>query len=75
MYVVDAAWPEFRVAAEIDGRAYRTKSRTAFERETRKLNDLTGANWLVAHLSAGMDAEQCRGAVRQMLAIRGATRG
>jgi very-short-patch-repair endonuclease len=73
VYVLDAAWPELRVAAEIDGRTYRTNSRTAFERETRKLNDLASANWLVAHLSAGMSAAACVATMRRMMAVRGAS--
>ena len=71
VYVVDVAWPWCRVAAEIDGRTYRTTSRSAFERETRKLNELGNADWLVAHLSAGMSAATCRRAVTDYMALRG----
>jgi hypothetical protein len=72
LYVLDLAWPERRVGAEIDGRTYRTNSRTTFDRETKKLNDLAAANWLMAHLSAGMNAEECRDAVRRVMSVRDA---
>ena len=65
--VVDAAWPWCRVAAEIDGRTYRVGSRSAFDRETRKLNLLATAGSSVAHLSATMSGEECFGAIRALM--------
>lgn len=58
IYVADAAWPDQLVAAEFVGRAHRVASRSAFDRERRKLTALAAAGWRVAHLVATMsDAE------------------
>jgi hypothetical protein len=66
-YVIDAAWPGQRVGAEIVGRAHRVASRSAFDRERRKLNELTAAGWRIAHLTAAMSTEEMVGAVRALL--------
>jgi hypothetical protein len=57
--VLDVAWPWWKVAAEIDGRSYRALSRTAHDRESRKLNLLSSADWRVIHLTATMPAREC----------------
>ena len=67
VYVIDAAWPEYRVAAEVVGRAHRVASRSAFDRERRKLNELGAFGWRIAHLTAVMSAEEMIGAVRSLL--------
>jgi predicted transcriptional regulator of viral defense system len=54
IYVADAAWPGRLVAAEFAGRAHRVASRSAFDRERRKLTALAAAGWKVAHLVATM---------------------
>jgi hypothetical protein len=41
VFVLDAAWPMYQVAAEIDNRSWRATSRSAHDRESRKLNVLT----------------------------------
>jgi hypothetical protein len=64
VYVLDAAWPDRRVAAEIVGRSHRMASRSAFDRERRKLNALAGAGWRVAHLTSVMTAAEIVAAVR-----------
>jgi hypothetical protein len=54
LYVADAAWPAELVIAEFVGRAHRVASRSAFDRERRKLTALAAAGWRVAHLVATM---------------------
>ena len=65
--VVDVAWPWCQVAAEIDGRSFRTHSRSAHDRESRKLTLLTAAEWKVAHLTASMGPAECRAAVLSLM--------
>jgi hypothetical protein len=67
VYVLDAAWPECKVAAEIVGRAHRMASLSAFDRERRKLNNLGMAGWKICHLTAGMSPREMLTAVRSML--------
>jgi hypothetical protein len=67
VYVIDAAWPEDRVGAEVVGRAHRVASRSAFDRERRKLNELGASGWRIAHLTAVMSAEEMIAAVRSLL--------
>jgi hypothetical protein len=67
VYVIDAAWPDKRVGAEIVGRTHRVASRSAFDRERRKLNDLASAGWRIAHLTSAMSAGEMVGAVRRLL--------
>lgn len=66
-YVLDAAWPDQLVAAEIVGRRYRAVSRSTFDRERRKLNALAAAGWRVAHLTSAMPPEEMVRAVRELL--------
>jgi len=65
--VLDVAWPAWRIAAEIDGRSYRQISRSAHDRESRKLTLLAAADWKVAHLTATMTASECVSAVMSLL--------
>lgn len=67
VYVVDAAWPDRKVGAEIVGRAHRAASLSAFDRERRKLNALSAAGWRICHLTAAMSPEEMVGSVRAML--------
>lgn len=66
-YLLDAAWPHRRVAAEIVGRSHRVVSRSAFDRERRKLNDLVAAGWRIAHLTAAMSPDEMIDAVQALL--------
>ena len=68
VFVLDAAWPAQRVAAEVIGRAHRLASREAFDRERRKFNKLAAAGWKVAHLTSVMSGDEMRAAVRKLLA-------
>jgi very-short-patch-repair endonuclease len=67
VYVIDAAWPENKVGAEVVGRAHRVASRSAFDRERRKLNELGAFGWKIAHLTAVISAEEMIGAVSSLL--------
>jgi very-short-patch-repair endonuclease len=72
VYVLDVAWPECRVAAEIDGRKHRLGSRQAFDRDRRKLNALGAAGWRVAHLTSNMSCAEMLDSVRGLVrAARG----
>jgi hypothetical protein len=66
VYVIDVAWPEDRVGAEVVGRAHRVASRSAFDRERRKLNELAAFGWKIAHLTAVMSTEEMIAAVRSL---------
>jgi hypothetical protein len=68
-FVLDAAWPDHRVGAEIVGRAHRVVSRSAFDRERRKLNTLTAAGWRIAHLTAAMSDNEVTATVRSLLVL------
>ena len=70
VYVLDVAWPGPRVGAEIVGRAHRVVSRSAFDRERRKLNVLGAAGWRIAHLTAAMSAAEMIASVDAMLIRR-----
>jgi hypothetical protein len=67
VYVIDAAWPDKRVGAEIVGRAHRVASRSAFDRERRKLNDLASVGWRIAHLTSAMSPTEMIAAVKRLL--------
>jgi hypothetical protein len=67
VYVIDAAWPADKVGAEVVGRAHRVASRSAFDRERRKLNELSAFGWKIAHLTAVMSAEEMIVAVSSLL--------
>jgi hypothetical protein len=66
-YVLDMAWPELRVAVEIDGRRHRLASRSAFDRDRAKGNALALAGWRVAHLTSTMKDAEMLGVVGQFL--------
>lgn len=68
-YVLDAAWPARRVAAEIVGRRPRAVSKSTFDRERRKLNALAAAGWRVAHLPSAMSPTEVVGTVRALLEL------
>jgi Transcriptional regulator, AbiEi antitoxin len=68
VYVIDVAWPERKMGAEIVGRAHRLASLSAFDRERRKLNALGLDGWRICHLTAAMSPEEMVLAVRAMLA-------
>jgi hypothetical protein len=67
VYVLDAAWPQWKVGAEIIGRAHRLASLSAFDRERRKLNALSVGGWTICHLTAAMTPRDMVIAVKAML--------
>ena len=68
LYVIDVAWPELKVGAEIAGRAHRVLSRSAFDRERRKFTLLNAGGWKIAHLTAVMPAAEMVASVQLLLA-------
>jgi hypothetical protein len=52
---LDVAWPERRIAAEIDGRRIRMTSGTKFESDRLRSNLLERSGWQEIHLTAAMD--------------------
>ncbi len=68
LYVIDVAWPEQKVGAEIAGRAHRVVSRSVFDRERRKFTALNVAGWRIAHLTAVMPPAEMLAAVQLMQA-------
>ena len=56
-YFVDLAYPEQRLAIEVDGYAFHS-DRTTFDRDRRRQNDLVNAGWIVLRFtSRSTDAE------------------
>ena len=68
VYVIDVVWPQYKVGAEIAGRAHRVVSRSAFDSERRKLTSLSAAGWKIAHLTAAMPKGEMVAAARGLLA-------
>jgi hypothetical protein len=52
---LDVAWPEYLLAAEIDGRKVRAASVTKFESDRLRSNLLELSGWQLVHITAGMD--------------------
>lgn len=65
--LLDIAWPEYRVAAECDGWAVRSRSRSKFDHDRRRNNLLEANGWLVAHLTSAMSDEEIRSSVLRLL--------
>ena len=53
---LDIAWPAWRVAAEVDGWAVRSRSRTRFDEDRYRLNLLEAHRWRVVHLTSAMSS-------------------
>lgn len=73
VYFLDVAFPEARVAIEVDGWAYHSE-REAFEKDRRRHNELTLAGWLVLRVTPTMISEEPHVVlrwVRRALAERG----
>lgn len=74
---LDAAWPEARVAVELDGAAFHG-SREARERDLRRDTALAGAGWIVLRFSYARlvaDPDGCRREIVAALRHRLATGG
>ncbi|HET6873773.1 MAG TPA: type IV toxin-antitoxin system AbiEi family antitoxin domain-containing protein [Acidimicrobiales bacterium] len=73
VYVIDVAWPAYRVAIECDGWEVRSRSRGKFDADRRKDNHLTSHGWTVVHLTSAMSDDEMRAAVLKVL-LRAAAR-
>lgn len=63
LYRLDLARTDLCLAVESDGWAVRSRSRTKFDRDRRRDNDLAAAGWSVVHLTSVMSAAEMRAAV------------
>ncbi len=52
---LDMAWPDHRIAGEVEGRRVRLTSRTKFDSDRLRSNLLLRDGWREVHLTAGMD--------------------
>jgi very-short-patch-repair endonuclease len=55
LFILDIAWPWWRVAAEVDGWWVRARSRSKLDRDSHKTNLLVAHGWKVVHLTSAMD--------------------
>jgi len=55
LLILDIAWPQWRVGAEVDGWWVRNQSRTKFDRTFSRANLLIAHHWRIAHLTSTMD--------------------
>jgi very-short-patch-repair endonuclease len=65
--LLDIAWPAYRVAAECDGWAVRSRSRGKFDHERRRNNLLASHGWSIVHLTSAMSEDEMRAAVVKVL--------
>lgn len=65
-YFIDLAYPAERVAIEVDGFEYH-RSRTDFDRDRVRQNDLVGANWIVLRFTSRSPTTEIVGTVRRSL--------
>jgi len=65
-YFVDLAYPAEQVAIEVDGFEYH-RSRTDFDRDRSRQNDLVGAGWTVLRFTSRSPTTEIVGAVRRSL--------
>ncbi|MBO0731126.1 MAG: type IV toxin-antitoxin system AbiEi family antitoxin domain-containing protein [Acidimicrobiaceae bacterium] len=56
--LVDAAWPDWHVGVEVDGRQHDMSSMGEFTRDRSRRNLLEGAGWRIAHVTAAMSSQQ-----------------
>ncbi|HWE57923.1 MAG TPA: hypothetical protein VG435_20640 [Acidimicrobiales bacterium] len=75
LYELDVAWPEHLVAAECDGWAVRSRSRTKFDHDRRKGNELMAAGWTVVHITSAMTDGEIQSVVFRALLAAAAGRG
>jgi very-short-patch-repair endonuclease len=55
LFILDIAWPWWRVAVEADGWWVRARSRSKLDRDSHKTNLLVAHGWRVLHLTSAMD--------------------
>jgi hypothetical protein len=54
VFLLDVAWPWWRVGAEVDGWWVRARSRRKLDQDSHKTNMLVAHGWKVAHLTSAM---------------------
>jgi hypothetical protein len=54
LFILDIAWPWWKVGAEVDGWWSRSKSRVKLDQDSHKTNMLAAHGWKVAHLTSTM---------------------
>ena len=54
VFILDIAWPCWKVGAEVDGWRDRSRSRSKLDQDSHKINVLTAYHWQVAHLTSTM---------------------
>lgn len=74
VYVIDIAWPAYKVAVECDGWTVRSRSRSKFDHDRRKDNHLASHGWTVVHLTSAMSDDEMRAAVVRVLLRAAAAR-
>jgi hypothetical protein len=51
---IDIAWPALRVAGEVEGRWIRARSKSKFDRDKRKANQLAAHGWRIVYFTSAM---------------------
>ncbi len=67
LIILDIAWPQWRVGAEVDGWWTRGRSRTKFDHSVHRANLLLAHHWHIAHLTSTMDDATVRRDVARLL--------
>ena len=70
---LDFAWPEARVAVEVDGYRWHS-SRGAWERDRARLRELRRAGWTILHATKQDVDEGFEGLLQELTAVLGALR-
>jgi very-short-patch-repair endonuclease len=73
VFILDIAWPGYRVAAECEGWEVRSRSRSKFDHERRRDNLLAAHGWTVVRLTSAMSDDEIRAAVFKVLLRAAAT--
>jgi hypothetical protein len=75
VFVLDIAWPWWKVAAEVDGWWSRSKSRAKLDQDSHKANVLAAHSWHVAHLTSTMSEATVLRDVGRLLPTSAGPRG
>jgi hypothetical protein len=75
VFVLDIAWPWWKVAAEVDGWWSRSKSRAKLDQDSHKANVLAAQSWHVAHLTSTMSQATVLRDVGRLLPTNVGSRG
>jgi hypothetical protein len=75
LFILDIAWPWWKVAAEVDGWWSRSKSRAKLDQDSHKANVLAAHSWQVAHLTSTMSQATVLRDVGRLLPTSAGPRG